>query len=70
MAQPFLAVLRSESNLLGLKLLNALEKNVPSDRQAPSTDFVECVFRRVPIIEIPARIVLEVNDIDTRDLAL
>src|SRR5258708_31680636 len=51
------------ASLLLLKLFHGLQKNVANDGQALGADFVQRVLRCVPVIDVPTRAVVQVDDI-------
>src|SRR5580700_2713076 len=52
-----------------LELLHALQKNVADDGESFGADFVERVLRRVPVVDVAAGTVIEVNHIHRGDVA-
>ncbi len=55
---------------LRLKLFDAFEKNVTNDGQCFGTDFVERILRGVPVVDVAAGTVIEIDDIHRGNVAL
>src|SRR6266567_6412902 len=51
------------ASLLHLKLFHGLQEYMANDGQALGADFVQRVLRCVPVIDVPSRTVVQVDDI-------
>ena len=52
---------RAVAASLGLELFDAFEKNVADDGQGFGADFVERILRSVPVIDVAAGAVIEID---------
>ena len=60
---------RAAATSLCLELLHAFQKNVANDRESFGADFVERVLRRMPVVDVAAGAVIEINHIHRGNVA-